>query len=735
MPEVFKVKNYFVSNTNPPPETRCKVKVEDLKIDNGYHILLDPREHCLVFGDIDHCETTGEVMDILRDIVKTFQINNDEISYTHSKKILNDKEDHGCHWVIHSMTSKMKNIKLIMEYTLQYKYGDRKIDTGIYKKSWFRLPNQTNEIKNNIHTILKGEPIHFLVQYKKNLEKAKYMPPDIPLREEDIKKEEIQVPKNNNESNLEKLSYMIEKIMDIKNDYFESYNEWINLMFIIYNESNGCSEGLKLFDDISSKIKGYNAEDIKKRWYQHKPKSGDKKLTIKSIYKIFYEFYPEEKKNITKVDPQYETDKTRFEQKVFKLNNPINYIIEEDEGYQSVNPKDLNEWAKGKYDPIITTNEDGKSKKTSFVDVWRDDKNKREYDKIDFEPDIESIKDKKIYNLFKGFKSENKQILEIANEETNYFLNHIKRCCVGNTEYEYFKQWIAHIIQKPQTKTGKAIILYSEKKGSGKNSIIEGLIKLFGSDLVGQMNNIDDITKNFNAHLVNKLLIYGDEITAKAKLINDKLKCVITQQSQNLEKKGVDSIKVKDCTNYIFTSNNRDAFRVEDGDRRLFLVHFLEEEMIDKDEFYNYINNKDEMAKLFNYFKNYKITYNIVKDPPPMTEYKNELQMEDKPSYYKYVFLKPEIFSDEKYKTTEIYQLIKDWAKSQHVNSSFTITVCGLFLNNIFGKYKRKSHGNMIYDFEKESTINIKKILYNFDKSYYKYINNFSSSEEPTFDE
>jgi hypothetical protein len=38
------------------------------------------------------------------------------------------------------------------------------------------------------------------------------------------------------------------------------------------------------------------------------------------------------------------------------------------------------------------------------------------------------------------------------------------------------------------------------------------------------VETIDDITKNFNSHLVNKLFIYGDEIKASSKCISDKLK-------------------------------------------------------------------------------------------------------------------------------------------------------------------------------------------------------------------
>ena len=53
--------------------------------------------------------------------------------------------------------------------------------------------------------------------------------------------------------------------------------------------------------------------------------------------------------------------------------------------------------------------------------------------------------------------------------------------------------------------------------------------------------------------MTNKLFIYGDEINANAKKVSDKLKQVITRPTQNLEKKGIDSIEIDDYSNYIFT--------------------------------------------------------------------------------------------------------------------------------------------------------------------------------------
>jgi hypothetical protein len=47
--------------------------------------------------------------------------------------------------------------------------------------------------------------------------------------------------------------------------------------------------------------------------------------------------------------------------------------------------------------------------------------------------------------------------------------------------------------------------------GIGKNCITDALCKLF-ENYSAHLESIEDLTKNFNAHLTNKLFIYGDEI-------------------------------------------------------------------------------------------------------------------------------------------------------------------------------------------------------------------------------
>jgi hypothetical protein len=724
MPEVFKVKNYFVSNTNIPPEIRCKVKKEDLVNNEGYHILLNPDEQCLAFGDIDHCESSGEVMDILRDIIKTFEIDKDEISYTRSIKVIDGKQDFGSHWVIKSISTTMKRLKKIMEYTLQHQYGKEKIDTGIYKKSWFRLPNQTNENKTNIHEIMKGNPVDFLVQYDKNLKRCKYMPPDIPLREEPA-----EVPIKEKQNKTTNINDIKTKVLKMEG-YFDSFDSWTKLGFILHDEFDGNSNGLDLFDELSQSFKNYKGKfDVSKFYHSIKP-GNKKKLTIKSLYKMYNDMFPEEKKQGIYSDPEYLKIKEELEKRVFKLNNPISFVIlEEGDALQIVKLGDLKIWAKGKFAQVSVIVDD-EVKQHDIVDIWINDPNHLQKDKLVFDPSMTSNKN---YNMFKGFNFTDGVSVS---EENSKFLKLLKYISNDDTVYEYMKCWISHIIKTPWKKTNVAVVLYSKIGGVGKNAIVDGLCKLFGN-YAGHIESIEDITKNFNNHITNKLFIYGDEINANAKKVSDKLKQVITRPTQNLEKKGFDSIEINDYTNWLFTTNNENCFKIDEEERRLLMIECpcIPLPKQDYKDYYNEINDANELNKLYNFFKTYdNPKYEIGVDRVIMTDYKKQLSYENVPAYIEMFYKKPLQFSGEVFTSTELFTIAKEYAKTHYQSQNFTVTSFGKYTKSIFTKYVHKS-SCIKFNFMDLSPNQFKKILFQNNEGYYRYINDLEATYTPHFDE
>lgn len=120
-----------------------------------------------------------------------------------------------------------------------------------------------------------------------------------------------------------------------------------------------------------------------------------------------------------------------------------------------------------------------------------------------------------------------------------------------------------------------------------------------------------------------------------------------------------------------------------------------------------------------------------------LTEYKTELIMADKPAYIQMFYKKADLFMKADFKTGEfksadLFKESQIYAKNNFLSSNYSITTFGLYMSKIFGDYKVKSNGIMIYrmPYQEEYL----KLLYEADKDYYKYVNGFQKDEIP-FDE
>ncbi len=296
---------------------------------------------------------------------------------------------------------------------------------------------------------------------------------------------------------------------------------------------------------------------------------------------------------------------------------------------------------------------------------------------------------------------------------------------------------MAHIIQKPYKKTNNCIVFFSETKGVGKDSIIEALKRLF-KKYYAVISGIEDIEKTFNVHLSNKLLITAEEITSKARNFNDKLKNIITRTTYNVEKKGIDAIKLNDYSNYIFTTNNENCFKVEKGDRRLCFINCIEEELkntnIDRYEYYNFINKQENIDEIFTILKNREIKYNIGIDPPPMTKYKQDLLNENKEAYIQFLYKLDALeFVGNEYTINELHDKCIKYAKEHYLSSSFTLQKFSKIIKSIFEEFYKRTTKNRLYIFNDINKFN--KALFNYDQEYYLYVKQIDKFEMVEDDE
>ena len=726
------------------------IKVEQLKEVNNYFEIVYGNKPARLFIDLDGSFTKEslKIMNednkyyeklnkrILRRLIKlegvsimeSSSLKSNKLSYriTYINEYCDDYET-----MKHAiLTEKYPELKKLLDgvitITTKKESDTLNIDESVYRTGGkTRCVNayKTEDDKTRINKLVKGDIIDTIITHIPEGAYKRTMP------EKEEKKEE----KKEQKTNVNVLDDIKMKVLKLGYGAFDNYQTWLNLCFIIYNESNGHYTGKKLFIELCKEVcSNFNEEECEKKWYSVNEKS-NKKITMGTLNKMYFDKFPEEKK---KPENQiYTEEKKKFEKRIFRLDNPFKYAkINTDDTIEFMDDKKLSSWTRGEFSEI-EINENDKTKKIKFVDLWLEDKNKRKYNQIIFDPSLtEQTQD---YNCWTGFKYQNEEstLNEKYEDESTFFklLKHKMKDDLVN--YEFVKQWIAHIIQKPHLKTNIALVFYSETKGAGKNCLIDGILKLL-EGYTGKLSSIEDITKKFNVHLTNKLFIYGDEICAKATAVADRLKEVITRKTQNLEKKNIDPVEVNDLSNYAFTTNNYDAFKIEQGCRRLNMIHCTEDLFLDSVQYYKDLADVKKMTKLFNYLRTYKITYKIGEGAlPPMSQYKKELQYNSYIGYMQMLYKQPSSFTGQKFTPNELMKITNDYCKINYLKQTTDIITYGKTMGDIFKDYKKRSKTSYVYNFKELTTLQFNEILYKYDEDYFKFVNNLSKDDKPDFTE
>jgi len=278
------------------------------------------------------------------------------------------------------------------------------------------------------------------------------------------------------------------------------------------------------------------------------------------------------------------------------------------------------------------------TKKTiDFYTMWVEDPTRRAYERLVFEPNPKALKEGD-YNTFRGLKW--KDGLEPDMDLIRPFLDLISDMVNGVPEHiEFFLDWLSWIVQTPWKKTDVAILLYSPNQGVGKNTIVEYIERLLGEEHTAKLPYAEAIGARFNSLYSEKLLVYGDEINAKARKLTDQVKNAITETKMVLEEKHVNARMSKNYANFIFTTNNSSTFKIEQSDRRWFAVECLHPGRRDCRLLYERLHNDEVIQSLYSFLKNRTIK-NISSGMlvPVTTEYKQDLQTQSLPAYVLYLF-------------------------------------------------------------------------------------------------
>lgn len=128
----------------------------------------------------------------------------------------------------------------------------------LYDTSERRLEIKENNIEKLLPRILSINPFNRPTQELK---------PELVFIDNDVEEKRREKPKKNDDRSIEEKLIECKKLLPlISSDRVESFDDWMNMGFILYSIGEGCQEALDLWDEKSSESNNYDAGCCEDKW-------------------------------------------------------------------------------------------------------------------------------------------------------------------------------------------------------------------------------------------------------------------------------------------------------------------------------------------------------------------------------------------------------------------------------------------------------------------------------------
>ncbi|SDW62984.1 primase-helicase family protein [Litoreibacter albidus] len=137
-----------------------------------------------------------------------------------------------------------------------------------------------------------------------------------------------------------------------------------------------------------------------------------------------------------------------------------------------------------------------------------------------------------------------------------------------------FLNWLAWCLQNEADKPMWAPFFYSRRKGTGKSTLCQMVVKLFGEKNSKTLNSVDGLTSKFNLPILLSKFVVCEELQLRPDSSQgNKLKTYMTEKETAAEAKGKDLEAISQCCCFIFTSNHLPIW-IEADERRYYVIDF-----------------------------------------------------------------------------------------------------------------------------------------------------------------
>lgn len=139
---------------------------------------------------------------------------------------------------------------------------------------------------------------------------------------------------------------------------------------------------------------------------------------------------------------------------------------------------------------------------------------------------------------------------------------------------DWVLDWSAYPLQHPGAKLTTAVVIFSLFQGIGKTEFFRTLGAIHGAENYSVIDQKLLVDGKFNEWARGKTFILADDIsgTTDKRETHDMAKLRVTQERVRVEIKNQTAYTLRDTINWGFTTNNPAAFRLEEHDRRFYIV-------------------------------------------------------------------------------------------------------------------------------------------------------------------
>lgn len=349
-------------------------------------------------------------------------------------------------------------------------------------------------------------------------------------------------------------------------DYGEgSHDEWFQLMCACHHATAGA--GREEFIAWSTQAAGYedDAEIIGERWDSLSCRTGrgGRPTTIRHLYQVLEKYgasipHPRPEEDFDAVEVVPETAPS----------GPLGAVTEDwvwvADASMFIRRHDLKRYKPEQWKSLFAHLWEG----DILNKVWKTRSFVRKFESLTYLPKGPEMPDGERggrYNIWRpsGVKP--------TPGDVSWFLEHVEYLVPDECERRAVLDYLAHLVQRPEQKIHFALVIRGEQ-GTGKSAVGELMSRIIGKSNVTRPSN-DELLDKWTGWQEGAQLAVIEELMTLGKLeVTNRLKPLITDPTLRIQEKYQTTYTIENRLNLLCFTNHRDALRIEQGDRRWFIV-------------------------------------------------------------------------------------------------------------------------------------------------------------------